>query len=369
MSTRDVLGQRALNRALLERQLMLRRSTRDPLDAIEHLVGMQAQVPLAPYVGLWSRLEGFLPEHLSQLILDRRAVRMHQMRCTLHLVTASDAVRLRPVIQPVLTRGFYSGSPFGRNLTGIDMPALLAAAGDLLEAKPRTRSQLSQLLSQSWPEYDSPSLAYAATYLTPLVQVPPRGIWGTGGVATWTTVDAWLDCPSDTSLSIDDMVRRYLAAFGPASMSDVRAWSGLAVPPEAVERLRPTLRTFDDDSGRELFDLPEAPLPDADTPAAPRFLPEFDNILVAHADRSRLIPAEHHKWVVGHLGRPLLLVDGFIAGTWNITGAKLSVATFSPLSAADRDAVAAEGHCLLGFAAPADSAAHDVRISLMVDAR
>jgi hypothetical protein len=363
MSARDVLGQRALNRALLGRQLLLRRSDLSALDAIQHLVGMQAQIPLAPYVGLWSRLSGFVPEHLSQLILGRQAVRMHQMRCTLHLVSASDAVRLRPVIQPVLTRGFYSGSPFGRNLTGIDMPALLAAARDLLEAKPRTRSQLSQLLSQRWPAYDSPSLAYAATYLTPLVQVPPRGIWGTGGVATWTTVAAWLDRASDTALSIEDMVRRYLAAFGPASMADVRAWSGMSVPPEAVDRLRPTLRTFSDDRGRELFDLPEAPLPAADTPAPPRFLPEFDNILVGYADRTRLIPAEHHKWVVGHLGRPMLLVDGFIAGSWNVTDATLSIATFAPLAAEDRHVLTKEGRRLLKFAAGGDAAAHHVTFS------
>jgi hypothetical protein len=369
VSAPDVLGRRALNRALLERQLLLRRSALSPLDAIQHLVGMQAQVPLALYVGLWSRLDGFLPEHLSRLILDRQAVRMHQMRCTLHLVTASDAVRLRPVIQPVLTRGFHSGSPFGRNLASIDMPALLAAAGEFLETKPRTRSQLSQFLSQRWPEYDSPSLAYAATYLVPLVQVPPRGIWGSGGVPTWTTVDAWLQRMSEAALSVDDMVRRYLAAFGPASLADVRAWSGLSVPPEAVDRLRPTLRTFSDDRGRELFDLPDAPLPDADSPAPPRFLPEFDNILVGYADRSRLIPAEHHTWVMSHLGVPLLLIDGFIAGSWKITGATLSIATFAPLSADERPTIAAEGHRLLQFAAAGEEAAHHVQFSLMADPR
>jgi hypothetical protein len=172
----------------------------------------------------------------------------------------------------------------------------------------------------------------------------------------------------EPALTVDDLVWRYLAAFGPASPTDVRAWSGLSVPPEAIERLRPTLRTFRDERGRLLFDLPEAPLPDANTPAPPRFLPEFDNILVAHADRSRLIPAEHHKWVMSHLGAPLLLVDGFIAGRWNIsrepTRATLSVATFAPLSASDREAITAEARQLLKFAA-ADVSAHDVQIDVI----
>jgi hypothetical protein len=349
-----VLGRRALNRALLERQLLLRRRRLSVPEAIERLVGMQAQNPNDPYVGLWTRLEGFRPDGLARLIEERRAVRGLLMRGTVHIVTDRDYLALRPVMQSVMERVFTSGSPYGRNLVGMDVEALLAAGRALVEERPRGRADLSRLLGERWPERDSDSLGYAIAYLLPLLQVTPRGLWGKSGRAALTTVDAWIGRPLDRETSPDEAVMRYLGAFGPATAMDVTAWSGLTRMRGVIERLRPRLRTFRDERGKELFDLPNGPLPDPDAPAPPRFLPVYDNSLLGHADRSRIVSDEHRRraTVVGGAG---FLVDGFGAGTWKIDRANgtatLMIEPFERLAKRDRTSLAEEGARLLAFVA------------------
>jgi Winged helix DNA-binding domain len=361
--TRDrLLDRRALNRATLARQLLLERAGMPAIDAIERLAGMQAQAPHAPYVGLWTRLTGFEADELSELIATRQAVRGPLMRATLHLVSAADCRAFRPVVQPVIERGFAS-APF--DISGVETGALLAAGRELIEHAPRTRAELGALLAERWPEADPVSLAQAITYLVPTVQVPPRGVWGASGQARWTSAEAWLGRGLDRRPSRERLVTRYLAAFGPATVRDIQAWSGLTRLGAVVERLRGRLLTFRDENGVELFDLPDSPRPAPDTPAPPRFLPEYDNLLLSHADRTRFITGGERVPLQPGMGARYgtLLVDGLFRATWRISlerdGAILDVEPFERLS--ERDAIVAEGERLLTFAA-AGAARHDVRI-------
>jgi hypothetical protein len=327
----------------------------DPLAAIEHLVGMQAQSPLAPYVGLWTRLRGFDPLALASAIEDRRVVRMSLMRTTIHLVSAADALLLRPILQPVLAQGFRSGSPFGRRLAGADVDAILAEGRALLDEQALTVSELSPRLAERWPHLDAEAMGYAVRYLLPVVHVPPRGVWGRGGLPRLRTVEAWLGRPADATASdraVDSMVLRYLGAFGPASVRDVQAWSWLTRLASVLERLRPRLTTFRDEQGVELFDLPDAPRPAGDTPAPVRFLPEYDNLLVSHADRSRVTT---RGYLERAFTRGSFLVDGFVRGAWKVVRsrqtARVEVEAFEPISAADRGAVETEAGRLAAFVA------------------
>jgi hypothetical protein len=327
---------------------------------------MQAQSPLAPYVGLWSRLDGFRAEELSGLITERAAVRATLMRGTIHLAGARDALMLRPLVEPVIARGF-GGSPFARRVDGLDLDELRAAARALVEERPLTRSELGPLLAERWPGRDPEALAYAATYLLPLVQVPPRGVWGGRGQATWTTMASWLGRPLEPQPSVDAVVLRYLGAYGPAGAKDVQTWSGLTRVAAVLERLRPQLATFSDERGRELFDLPDAPRPDPGTPAPPRFLPEYDNVLLSHADRTRVMPADRRVPLPPGNGARVgtVLVDGIMRARWRIAAdggaAMLVVEPYEPLSQRNAAAVRAEGRRLLRFAA-AGAGAHEVQV-------
>ena len=362
ISAVPVLSRRSLNRALLERQFLLRRAEMPAEDAIEHLIALQAQEPFDPYTALWSRLAGFRAEELAGLLLDRRAVRANaMMRTTIHLLTARDWLALRPVLQVVQERGFTSGSPFGRQLMGLDIDEVVAAGRALLDEKPRTNSVIGKLLQERWPDRDATSLGYAVRYLLPLVQIPPRGIWGKGGLPVLATAETWLGRSVGTDTSPDAMILRYLAAYGPASVMDIQAWCWLTRLGPILERLRPQLRTFRDENGKELFDVPDGPLPDPETPAPPRFLPTYDNIVLSHKDRSRII-GDPSQWMVdGGQFDPIflrgsVLVDGFVHSGWRVDRdgdrATLVVMPARPYGRGELEAVAEEATRLLEFLAP-----------------
>jgi len=358
MADPDLLTQRALNRALLDRQLLLRRHRMSAVEALEHLVGLQGQAPKPPYIGLWTRLEGFCPDELGRLMLDRSAVRATLMRGTIHLVSARDCLWLRPLLQPFLERQVWANATYGRaHLDGMDVDALLEAGRALLEEEPRSVAALRELLGPRWPDRDPSALAFAVRLLLPVVFVPPRGVWGRSGPVAFTTADAWLGEPVPDKGSVESLVLRYLAAFGPAAPADAQTWSGLTRLGEVFESLAPRLRVFRDETGRQLYDLPDAARPEPDTPAPVRLLAEFDNLTLSHADRSRVIADEHRRVIASRNGMVpgMVLVDGFVRGMWRLKKdrreVRLQVEPFEKLSRRDRTAVEKEATALLGLVA------------------
>ncbi|SDO95845.1 Winged helix DNA-binding domain-containing protein [Nakamurella panacisegetis] len=367
--TAQVLTRRALNRALLARQLLLDRSPMSPLAAIEHLVGMQAQLPTPPYFGLWTRLANFDPGELSQLYLDRAVVRVALMRSTVHLVSARDCLALRPVLARAVGRGLTPASPYGKALAGVDLAELSALGRRMVEEKPLTGAEVALALQKRWPGVDARALAFAVRATVPLVQVPPRGLWGGVGQARTTSAEAWLGQPL-AEPDVAQMVRRYLAAYGPATVRDAQAWSGLTGLGSVFARLGDELITFRDESGAQLYDLPEAPRPPADVPAPIRFLPDFDQILLAHADRVRMFPAEHRTLIFTNNGiiKASVLIDGFARALWEIKQDKekatLTITALPPvdhrgITRKDHSAMERQARRLLEFAAPGKQ--HDVR--------
>jgi hypothetical protein len=276
-------------------------------------------------------------------------VRLHLMRNTVHLVSARDCLDWRALFDQLDAAEF--NARFRRGIEGVDRDAVLEQAKLLLEEQPRTRSHLGNLLAQHWPDADPSALAYAATHHLALCQVPPRGIWGKNGPAAWAPVESWLGAPL-RSVPVEALVLRYLGAFGPASVADVRVWSGLTRLGEVVERL--PLRTFRGEDGPELYDLPDAPRPSADTPAPPRFLSEYDNLLLSHRDRTRLILDNRPVPLPPGNGATTgtFLIDGIWQGTWRIRDQALLIQPFTKLRRTDRDALLAEAAQLSAFIAP-----------------
>ncbi len=354
----SVLTNRQLNRSYLARQLLLERESRSAASVIEHLAGMQSQVPKDPFIGIWTRIADFDHAALDRLMLDREAVRIVAMRGTIHLLTSPDAYLFRPPMQAMLERFITSGANFGPNLTGLDLDAVAEAGRQLVDAQPSTGKQIGDHLAQLWPDRDPSSLSQAVRSYLALVQITPRGVWGRSMQPTLTTIEAWLGQPIDRYGDPDAAILRYLAAFGPATVADIQAWSSLPGLAPFVERLRPRLVTYRDERNRELLDVSGAPFPPPETPAPVRFLPGFDNALLSHADRTRIIADTHRKrmWTVNGLIDPSFLVDGYVAGSWKATSARteavLDITPFTDLEPAQRAELEAEGHRLLTFLHP-----------------
>lgn len=348
----DILTTRELNRALLGRQLLLERVDMPVVAALEHLVGVQAQEPWDPYYGLWSRLRDFDPQELGGIVERFEAVRIGVMRGTIHLVSAADALVLRGVMASVMS-GTFRSSSFSKQVPGVVLDELLASARELVDAEPRSRAELSRALAPRWPEADADSLGYAATFLLPLVQAPPRAVWGKTAAARWISAESALGREVEWDADPGEVVLRYLRAYGPAAPKDVRAWCYRTGLREVIAPLRPRLRTFRTEGGVELLDVEDGLFPDLETPAPPRFLPEYDNATLSFADRSRVLPPADGP-------RPYwpgtVLLDGFAAGTWRF-GRKpdelaLELQPWRELAPEERDGLEAEGERLLEFAEP-----------------
>lgn len=349
----NILTQRDLNRATLARQYLLERQDCAPLDAVAHLAGLQAQAPQEPFTGLWSRLGAFAPADLDTLVTGRQVVRTHLMRRTVHLVTATDALAWRARHDAMLRqRGL---SAYRRELAGIDLDELSAAGRAVMaDDRPRAMGELVDALRDRWPTPPRRALGeLLVAALIPMAQLPPRGLWkSTAGVRN-LPLSTWLHqpvapLPTDPGDPVgQQLVLRYLAAFGPAGTADIRAWSGLAGLPAAVQALRGDLITFRDESGRQLLDLPGAPRPHPDTPAPVRFLPAFDNAILGYQDRSRIIDDAHRGLSVA--GQRAVLIDGRVAATWDTNGRHLTISPLRDLTRSERQDLKEEGQKLAIF--------------------
>ena len=365
-----MLSRRALNRATLSRQMLLERADLRPLDAVYALAGLQAQAPLAPHVGLWTRLRHYSPATLDELYDARKVVRSNLLRATVHLVTVTDAVHWQTLVGPVGARSVQAA--FGKRLAGIDLEALTGTAQGLLSESALSTAELGELLAPRFPGYDADALAYGARGRLALIHVPPRGKWNASAPTRQTTFAAWLGREPEAEPEIDEFFLRYLAAFGPASVQDAQAWSGLTQLSEVADRLGSKLAAFRDPSGRVLYDLPDAPRPSEFVHAPVRFLPEYDNVFFGYVDRTRFVPDLRKPPIPPGNGARTgtLFVDGEWRGIWKIAlpkaakgkaehddaSARLVASLFQKVSAEEREAIEREAADLGRFIAGPDSA-------------
>ena len=355
----ETMSPARLSRATMARQLLLDREQLPAPEAIRRLCALQAQEPRPPYLALWSRLADFGPGDLRAALHAGAVLRVTLLRGTLHLVTADDYPLIRAPLQPVLGESFAAR---GDRAAGIELAALLPAARAAYAAGPLTFEELRAQLAPAFPGLDERMLGYAVRMNLPLVMVPTEDRWGYPRVARFALTE-----PFGTG-EPDELVVRYLAAFGPATAADAQAFTGLPRLKPVLERLAPRLVTFADERKRTLYDLPDAPRPDEETPVPPRFLPDFDNLALGYADRTRFL-ADAFKGQVTTRNlrvRATFLHDGVIRGTWGITrtakSATLTMTGFEPLGKPAVAALEPEAEALLRFAEP-DARAHRVVVA------
>jgi winged helix DNA-binding protein len=360
-----ILKLRELNRATLARQMLLKRESLPVLQAVERLVGLQAQLPIAPYVGLWTRLHDFSREDLARPIEERKIVKATLMRATLHLCTADDYVRFRTTLQPMLSG---AGDVIVKQRGGkFDSKKLLAEARRHIGEKPRTFAEISDWAVKLMPGQDVGALRYTVRTNLPLVQTPIPTGWSYPAKPEFTLAESWIGRPIAREDNLPELVRRYLAAFGPASVTDAQTWFGMKLK-ETFDKLRPEMRTFRDEGRRELFDLPQLSLPEANVPAPVRFLPEFDNLLLSHSNRTRVVADEFRSKVYLPALRvaATVLIDGFVRAAWRVERAKdaatLVVEPFAKLAKPETTALMEEGERLVRFV-EVGAISHRVRIA------
>jgi hypothetical protein len=342
--TEQVLTTRALNRALLARQLLLERSTLPVAAALEQIGGIQDQYAPSGYIGLWSRLRTFALDDLTRSLEARTVIQATLMRSTIHLVSREDYWPLALATREARRTHWQRAAP------DAPIPEAMAEAAATLRAAladggALRRKEIEALLGKR--------TAQGVGLWLDLVRVPPSGTWERRRADLYAAAEDWLGPPEiDTSKAIDLLVRRYLNGFGPASLKDVVSFTGL--PPAGLapvlERIATRKATTED--GEPLHDLPDAPLPDPRTPAPPRFLPTWDATLLVHARRTGLLPEEYRSRVFSIRNphsTPTFLVDGAVAGTWRYEKGRIDLETFAPLAATTTRALHAEADRLAAF--------------------
>lgn len=351
--TEEILSLKRLNRALLARQMLLQRVDLPLPAVVGQLVALQAQQTRPPFIGLWSRLAGFEPETLLQALRSHALVRATFLRGTLHLLNAADYAAFRASLQPGLTMGM--NAILKDRVKDLDTAAVLKVAREFILKQPRTFTEVRDALIQRFPQGDERAMGYFVRTHLPLVMVPDESEWGFPGDSAFALAEERLGKPIAKTEQTHELILRYLAAFGPATAADVQAWSGLAAIKPVLDSLRPRLKVFRDEKKRELFDHPEAPRPEEDTPAPVRFIADFDNLILSHKERGRIIADEHRPRVTTRnlLVLPTFLVDGFVAGTWKVERMKknavLTLSPFRKLGSRHKAELEAEGKSLARF--------------------
>jgi hypothetical protein len=359
------LSLRELNRTTLARQLLLERATLPAKQGVERLVGLQAQVARPPFVGLWTRLIGFTQKELAHAIEQKRIVKATFIRGTLHILTSEDYLTFRATLQPVLTNALEEVLK-GRGAT-VDVQKMVDAARAFMHAEPRSFAEITALLTGLVPDGDPGGMRYAVRTHLPLIQVPIQKAWSYPGNPRFALAEDWLGQPIPTQEHLPDLVKRYLAAFGPATVNDMQTWSYLPNLQPVFDQLKPDLVQHTDNRGRTLFDLPNLSITTEDATTSVRFLPEFDNILMAHQDRSRIVPNAYRPkvYLPGLRVAATVLIDRFVAGVWTTERVKreatLRIEAFETLSPRLREQVTEEGERLLRFVEPE---AHDFAVRL-----
>lgn len=359
-----VLTRRQLNRATLARQMLLERTDRPILETTSFLLGPQAQISEGPYQGLWSRLNGFRHQDLTRLIEEKALLRATTMRGTLHLHTVPDMVGIRKLVQPVLDRMWQSN--FAKRFGEGDRRAVIRVARRLLDKGPMTANELRKALVERFPEPDPLSMTVLLQVSDILVQIPPTRIWGSGHAPILTRIGNWIE-PPRPAITRRELVLRYLAAFGPASVADMQTCCGLTRLDADFAALRNQLVIFADETGRTLYDLPDAPRPAANTVAPVRFLPVYDNVILGYTDRSRIVdPSDVGRLWQGETNRGSVLIDGMVGASWGFTkaktGATLDIRLGHPLARRDKAALEAEAEAFLTFMT--DGKGGEVKIAL-----
>ncbi|GAA2634369.1 winged helix DNA-binding domain-containing protein [Actinomadura fulvescens] len=348
-----MISLRGLNRTLLTRQFLVDRVPLTPVETIRHLVAVQGQEPNWPYIGLWTRLADFRHEDLATLLRERRVVRSTILRRTVHIADTDDFRWLRPTVDPIV-RAAISSPYYADELAGLDLDELHKTGCALLAGRTLTRREFGRLMAERYPGRNGGRLASAVELMSAMAHGPEAGAWGRWGSPSSVSVtlaEEWSGRPMATASDPERLVLRYLAAFGPAGVMDVQTWAGVTRLRAVMEGMRGQLRVVRDEDGRELYDLPDAPVADPERPVPVRFLPAFDNALLGHKDRRRVIDEEDRRRYakVASGGVPMFLVDGFVQGVWTVRGGTLTVAPFRPLRDEDAEAVLAEAERLRAF--------------------
>ena len=335
MARERILTRRELNRALLERQLLLERKPLSPVKAVERLGGLQAQSTTSPYLSLWARLDGFEREQLVRALKGRRLVKAIIQRGTLHIVTPSDFWAFATARREL--GGIVWPPSYAARLPAARLAELAASVAAQLEGVELTFKEVRTLLEPHEQPGISPTFIWRRIQgQAYVVHVPPSGIWGYGGHGVYTAAEGTLaGGPPPPEEAFDRLVRSYLAAYGPATKQDLGQWAGIPrLAPITASLERQSLRMFRDEQGRVLYDLPRAPLPDAAAVAPVRLIPRFDNLVLSHADRSRILGDVPPSRIVTNNGivHATILVDGFVAGTWQLAQGRVALEPFAPLA-------------------------------------